>query len=170
MLRSAAGCRGLWQTSETLACIKSNIDFHTQGQKGVQEIQYEAGKRLSLLLSTVCEDSRPESGPLRLSDALPTLISGAMTEENGWAATRWSEDDLAAACNGDTLVPVEVSINGGDYRDFYRGAEGSKNRQFEAGVSIPLSFLLEHMQQLTIGTEEVCHIHIVAQQLAAILR
>ncbi|CAL5218404.1 g80 [Coccomyxa viridis] len=77
-----------------------------------------------------------------------------MTDANGWEAVSWSKHDLLAACNGDTLVPVEVSIDSGDYRDLYRPAQSSSRRQFEAGVPVPLSFLLEHIQQLSGESEQ----------------
>lgn len=85
-----------------------------------------------------------------------------MTEETGWDTVNWSKDDLSAACSGETLVPVEASINGGDYRDLYRSTESSSRRQFEAGVPVPLSFLLEHIQQLSDAGEQVCLLILVA--------
>ena len=156
MLRGAAGCRGLWQSFEGLEGIRKIATKCPQGREGVQEIQYEARDSLHALLSPACKALGPEGGPPKLSNVLPCIINGAMTEENGWNAGNWSSDDLIVACDGETLVPVEVSINGGDYRDLYRAAEGSsRRRQFEAGVPVPLSFLLQHIQQLSDPLEQV---------------
>ena len=167
MLRIAAGCRGLWQTFERSTGIIRLIEYHTQSREGVQEVQYEARESLQALLSPICDASKPEIEPPKLSNALPCIINGAMTEANGWGAVSWTQDDLIAACNGDTMVPVEVSVNGADYRDLYRSAQSSSGRQFEAGVPVPLDFLLEHIQQLSDESQEVCLTVLVATSTAA---
>ena len=170
MLRTAAGCRGLWQRFEGLKGIQEIVRKYTQGRERVQEIQYEARESLHALLSPASKASGPEGGPPKLSNALPCIINGAMTEENGWNAVNWSRDDLVAACDGETLVPVEVSVNDGDYRDLYRLAESSRQRQFDAGVPVPLSFLLDHIQRLSDGLEQVSRTIVVAVKPAALLR
>ena len=53
------------------------------------------------------------------------------------------------------MVPVEASIRGGDYRDLYRPSQSRTQKGFEAGVPVPLSFLLEHMQELDEAPDEV---------------
>ena len=166
MLRAAAGCRRLWHIFEGSTGIKRLIGHCTHNREGVQEIQYEARESLQALLSPACEAPGLESELPKLSNALPCIINGAMTDANGWEAVSWSKHDLLAACNGDTLVPVEVSIDSGDYRDLYRPAQSSSRRQFEAGVPVPLSFLLEHIQQLSGESEQVCLIILVAASLA----
>ena len=168
MLRAIGGCRGLWQASERSIGIQGLIRQYTQSCEGVQEIQYEARETLQTLLSPACEASGPENEPPKLSTAVPCIINGAMTEANGWEAVSWNHDDLIAACNGEIMVPVEVSVNGGDYRDLYRAAQSSSRRQFEAGVPVPLSFLMEHVQQLSDEAEQVCLMILVAAGLSAL--
>ena len=164
MLRTTAGCRGLWQSSGGFTSIPYFVRECSSGQDGVQEVQYAAGESLHALLRPACEALGPEDGPPKLNRALPCIITGAMTEENGWDTVNWSKDDLIAACNGETLVPVEVSKNGGDYRDLYRTAGSNSKRQFEAGVPVPLSFLLEHILQLSDVVEQVYLFNPVAAQ------
>lgn len=115
----------------------------------VQEIQASDGSSLLNLLNPAHDSMDQQGGRLaRLSDALPTILTGSMTDQCGWRALSWTWNDLTSACGGDTYVPVEVSTDNGDYRDLHRSVSRHPERTFEAGVLVPLSFLAEHIQQL----------------------
>ena len=133
---------------------------HLHGFSGsvrqVQEIQASDGSSLLHLLRSALGSSDQRDGRLaKLSEALPTILNGSMTDQGGWRALSWTMDDLTSACNGDTYVPVEVSTNSGDYRDLHRSVSNGHQRKFEAGVPVPLSFLAEHIQQLEPAAQQV---------------
>jgi len=155
-MRMASASRGVWQRYKKGIGIKEIARAYSCTTEAVQEIPFAVRDSLFDLLMSAHEGPRTEDRPPKLADALPTIINGALLEENGWCAMKWSNDDLTAACNGDTMVPVEVSINGGDYRDLYNPADGGQGRQFEAGVPVPLRFLMEHIQQLEDAPNQVC--------------
>ncbi|KAL3130551.1 Lysine-specific demethylase 8 [Trebouxia sp. C0009 RCD-2024] len=69
---------------------------------------------------------------------LPVVVTGAMHD---WPARSWSVQHLQQF--GFRIVPVEISHNGGDYRDLHAPAS---DRHFEADVGVPLALLLESMQ------------------------
>ena len=75
---------------------------------------------------------------LQQAAATPVVVTGAM---HNWPARSWSLLNLQQF--GDVTVPVEISYNGGDYRDLHATAP---DRKFEADVEIPLALLLESMQ------------------------
>jgi hypothetical protein len=157
MQSSRVCCKDFWRAygSDSATCIVARAFCH--GAERVQEVQVASCDSLHALLASAYEGSGAQSRPRKLADALPTVINGAMTESNGWQAARWSKDDLLKACNGDTMVPVEASFNGGDYRDLYTPPHSRRRRRFEAGVPVPLSFLLEHMQELQEVPDDVRH-------------
>lgn len=66
--------------------------------------------------------------------------------QEGWPALQWSPADLLEKCR-DCEVPVEVSSRGGDYRDLYEPGRATPGSTFDAGVPLPLSLLLDSMQQ-----------------------
>ncbi|DBA90535.1 TPA: Lysine-specific demethylase 8 [Trebouxia sp. C0004] len=85
------------------------------------------------------------SPPTKLQEQLllhpspvPLVVTGAM---NNWQARDWTRSDLMQY--GDTIVPVEISHNGGDYRDLHNA---SSTRRFEADLEVPLSAVLQSMQ------------------------
>lgn len=69
---------------------------------------------------------------------MPRVVTGAM---DNWQARNWTRSDLMQY--GDTIVPVESSHNGGDYRDLHTA---SSTRRFEADLEVPLSAVLQSMQ------------------------
>ena len=152
-----AGCKDLWGAyrSDSATSIIARAFCHSAER--VQEVQIASCDSLHELVASAYEGWGAQSRPKKLADALPTVINGAMTEANGWQAATWSRDELLKACDGDTMVPVEASINGGDYRDLYRSSHSKTQRGFEAGMPVPLSFLLEHMQELDEAPDEVRH-------------
>ena len=79
------------------------------------------------------------------SDQQPAVLKGAMSPEE-WPALQWKPDELLQQ-SGDVEVPVEVSRGGGDYRELYSPRPTDSSRAFEAGVPVPLSVLLQHMQE-----------------------
>ena len=122
----------------------------------VQETQASDSSSLLQLLRSELGSADQHDGRLaKLSDALPTILNGSMTDQGGWRALSWTMNDLTAACSGDTYVPVEVSTNNGDYRDLHRPVSRGPQRKFEAGVPVPLSFLAEHIQQLEPAAQQV---------------
>lgn len=68
----------------------------------------------------------------------PKVVTGAM---ESWPARAWSVQHLQQF--GSVTVPVEVSYNGGDYRDLHTA---NSHRRFEADMQVPLSVILESMQ------------------------
>ena len=68
----------------------------------------------------------------------PLVVTGAM---DNWQARNWTSSDLMQY--GDTIVSVERSHNGGDYRDLHTE---SSTRRFEADLEVPLSAVLQSMQ------------------------
>ena len=133
-----------------------HLHAYSEGARQVQEIQASDSSSLLHLLSSAHSSANQQDGRLtRLSDALPTILSGSMTDQGGWRALKWTMDDLTSACNGDTYVPVEVSTNNGDYRDLHRSVSRASQRKFEAGVPVPLSFLAGHIQQLEPAAQQV---------------
>ena len=128
----------------------------SESARQVQEIQASDGSSLLHLLRSELGSADQVEGRLaKLSDALPAILNGSMTDQGGWRALSWTMNDLTAACNGDTYVPVEVSTNNGDYRDLHRSVSRGPQRSFEAGVPVPLSFLAEHIQQLEPAADQV---------------
>lgn len=75
---------------------------------------------------------------LQQATPLPVVVTGAMHD---WPARSWPVQHLQQF--GGKIVPVEISHNGGDYRDLHAAAS---NRYFETDVGIPLALLLESMQ------------------------
>lgn len=73
----------------------------------------------------------------------PVVVTGACEK---WQARGWSISDLSQLY-GHVQVPVEVSHHGGDYRDLH--LSHSSGRSFEADWHVPLSALLDNMQQST---------------------
>lgn len=128
--------------------FNSIVRTFSHSAQNVQEIQYRKCSSLHELLTSARDALQAQNKPCeRLADALPTILNGAMREQD-WCALKWTKRDLIAACNGDTFVPVEVSVNGGDYRDLHRSSRVEGQRQFDAGVPVPLSLLVDHIQQL----------------------
>ena len=133
-----------------------HLHVFSVGARKVQEIQTSDGSSLLHLLRSDLGSAIQHDGKLaKLSDALPTILNGSMTNQSGWRALSWTMTDLTSACNGDTYVPVEVSTNNGDYRDLHRSVSRGPHRKFEAGVPVPLSFLAEHIQQLEPAAQQV---------------
>ncbi len=75
---------------------------------------------------------------LQQSNPVPVVVTGAM---DSWQARKWSISDLKQY--GHIQVPVEISQNGGDYRELHAA---DSSRQFEADLEVPLSAVLEGMQ------------------------
>ena len=75
---------------------------------------------------------------LQQATPLPVVVTGAMHD---WPARSWSAQHLQQF--GNVIIPVEISHNGGDYRDLHAAA---KDRRFEADVEVPLAVLLDSMQ------------------------
>lgn len=93
----------------------------------VQRIAYNA-EHPELLEQQLLQQSEPQA----------VIVTGAM---NNWKAMSWSISDLSQY--GHLEIPVEVSHNGGDYRDQHAV---SSHRHFEADVLLPLSAVLQGMQ------------------------
>ena len=75
---------------------------------------------------------------LQPATPMPIVVVGAMHD---WPARSWSVQNLQQF--GGVTIPVEISYNGGDYRDLHAAAT---TRKFESDVEIPLALLLESMQ------------------------
>lgn len=107
-------------------------------QQPVGWVDYRPGSNLESL-----SPSRSLTDTAAKDSLQPFAIRGAMQE--GWPALHWTPQDLLGKC-GDLEVPLEVSSGGGDYRDMYNNGTPRPGRSFEAGVPVPLSLLLQSMQ------------------------
>lgn len=72
----------------------------------------------------------------------PFVMSGAL---NHWPVSSWTFDDMAAMAGERVVVPVEVSINGGDYRHQLASAGTAQSKAFEPDVDVPLAVLIDHI-------------------------
>ena len=111
-------------------------------QQPIDWVDFRPGSSL-LSLSNLRSCHNPSSLAGNAHPARPVAIRGAMQE--GWPAADWTPRDLLERC-GDREVPLEVSSGGGDYRDAYDDARSRPGRTFDAGVSAPLSLLVDAMQ------------------------
>ena len=95
----------------------------------------------STIQKVAFDASRPDSLEQQLlqqASPAPVVVTGAM---RNWSARNWSLQHLQQF--GNVSVPVEVSYNGGDYRDLHAA---NSTRRFEADMQVPLSVLLDCMQ------------------------
>lgn len=110
--------------------------YHTAG------LAYTQSRSLVTSVKTIAYDpAQPhllEEQLLQQAAPTPVVITGAMHD---WPATSWSVQNLQQF--GGVPIPVEISYNGGDYRDLHTMASDKK---FEADVEIPFAMLLESMQ------------------------
>lgn len=73
----------------------------------------------------------------------PFVMSGALGH---WPVASWTFGDMAAMAGQDVVVPVEVSINGGDYRHHLANGAGlSQFKGFQPDVDVPLAVLIDHI-------------------------
>lgn len=89
---------------------------------------------------------------------VPVVVTGALKQ---WEAIKWSIEDLHRLY-GDVEIPIEVSYNGGDYRDLHQ-SQGTGLRNFEADLQVPLSVLLDSMQS-SITAQQPAKIALYAAQ------
>lgn len=109
----------------------------------VPRTEYVAGCSLQDLHNAAYQSELSLDKSLSTS-LLPFIVRGAMSD--GWPVQQWDSKALLDQC-GDVTVPVEVSFRGADYRSLYSSSHRGQEELFHAGVPVPLSMLLDHMQQ-----------------------
>mmetsp|Transcript_9962 Transcript_9962/g.29900 ORF Transcript_9962/g.29900 Transcript_9962/m.29900 type:complete len:327 (+) Transcript_9962:389-1369(+) len=99
-------------------------------------------QRVPATAVTVFDDVASARRSLAESPGVPFVLRGAMEE---WPARAWTPQHLARE-HGDTIIPVEVSIGGGDYRDLHMPrSPAAVPRSFQPDAQVALRDLLDHV-------------------------
>lgn len=138
---------------DTASCVP----FRTRAHLHAHSMQWTLNRQTASIACKLCRQfaskveqfafdaAQPhtlEERLLQQAVPVPVVVSGAMDD---WPARSWSPQHLQQF--RDVTVPVEVSYNGGDYRDLHVAPSSSGGaRHFEADMQVPLSFLLDSMQ------------------------